>query len=377
MLTLRAASIALLLSVLATPAYTVPEPMRHMPLELRVPAPPAPLRADGKIHLAYELHMTNFDPRGRDLKLTKLEVATDSGTLLSLQGDALAGVIRRFGEGDKTVLGGGARSIAFLWVTVEEGAIPSELRHRVVIQGETGEKVLEAGRTPVRPEPVLAFGPPLRGKGWLAAVGPSNTSGHRRTHITIDGQPRIAQRFAIDFARLGESGMPFEGDPKKNESWFGYGAEVLAVADGVVASVQDGIIENVPLNPEMAVAIDVNTAGGNYVILDLGDGRYAFFAHLKPGSLRVKPGDRVKRGQVVGLLGNSGNSDAPHLHFHVSDADSPLGSEGQPYLFESFEIEGKVESIDAILAGQPAKLAPAREGRKREIPTENVVVGFP
>lgn len=370
MLNLRALLIALLVAV-----PVAAEPMPALPMELRVPIPPAPARADGKIHLVYELHMTNFDPRARDLKLTKLEVVADSGTLLSLQGDALAGALRRFGEGDKTVLGAGARAIAFLWVTVD--TIPSELRHRVSIQGETGEKTLEAGRTPVGPEPVLAFGPPLRGEGWLAAVGPSNTSGHRRTHITIDGQPRIAQRFAIDFARLGESGLPFQGDPKKNESWFGYGAEVLAVADGVVASVQDGIVENVPLNPEMAVAIDYNTAGGNYVILDLGDGRYAFFAHLKPGSLRVKPDDRVKRGQVLGLLGNSGNSDAPHLHFHVSDTNSPLGSEGRPYLFESFEIQGRIESIDPLLAGQPAKLAPTREPRKREIPSENVVVAFP
>lgn len=372
MLTLRAVLIALLVSV---PAFA--EPMPAMPLELRVPAPPAPVRAEGKVHLAYELHMTNFDPRARDLKLTRLEVVTGSGTLLSLQGDALAGAIRRFGEGDETVLGGGSRAVAFLWVTVEPGAVPSELRHRVAIQGETGEKVLEAGRTPVRPEPALALGPPLRGRGWLAAVGPSNTSGHRRTHITIDGQPRIAQRFAIDFARLTESGLPFEGDPRKNESWFGYGAEVLAVADGVIASVQDGIVENVPLNPEMAVAIDVNTAGGNYVILDLGDGRYAFFAHLQPGSLRVKAGDKVKKGQVLGLLGNSGNSDAPHLHFHVADADSPLGSEGQPYLFESFELEGRIDSIEPLLAGQPAKLATTREPRRREIPVENVVVGFP
>ena len=374
MLTLRAASIALLLSI-----PVVAEPMRHMPLELRVPAPPAPVRADGKVHLAYELHLTNFDNRGRELKLIRLEVVSGAGPLLALEGEALAGVLRQPGkpEGDKTALAGGARAIAFLWVTVEDGAVPSELRHRVTIQGETGEKVLEAGPTPVRPEPALALGPPLRGRGWLAAVGPSNTSGHRRTHITIDGQPRIAQRFAIDFAQLAESGLPFEGDPRKNESWHGYGAEVLAVADGVISSVQDGIVENVPLNPEMAVAIDVNTAGGNYVILDLGDGRYAFFAHLQPGSLRVKRGDKVKKGQVLGLLGNSGNSDAPHLHFHVADADSPLGSEGQPYLFEMFEIEGRIDSIEPLLAGQPAKLAPAREPRKREIPVENVVVGFP
>jgi murein DD-endopeptidase MepM/ murein hydrolase activator NlpD len=66
-------------------------------------------------------------------------------------------------------------------------------------------------------------------------------------------------------------------------------------------------------------------------VLDLGGGTYAFYAHLQPGSLRVKNGDRVTRGRVLGLLGNSGNSTEPHLHFHVSDGMSPLGSEGLPY----------------------------------------------
>ena len=384
--TLRTFSIAVLGAVLffgvALPSIAAPDLTRTVPLEVSVPASPSPVRADGKLHLVYELHLTNFDPGARDLKLTRLEVLADAKPLLTLDGEALAGALMQPGRRevpDKTVLSPGTRGVVFVWVTLDPAApaVPSELRHRIAVAGEKGERLLEAGRIQVRPEPALTLGPPLRGGGWLAAVGPSNSSGHRRTFITLDGRPRIAQRFAIDFARLGESGLPFEGDPKKNESWYGYGQEVLAVADGVVASVQDGIPENVPLSPEMAIPIDVSNAGGNYVILKLEDGRHAFFAHLKPGSLRVKLGDRVTRGQVLGLLGNSGNSDAPHLHFHVTDADSPLGSEGQPYAFESFEIEGRIESLDPILAGQPAKLDRTRESRRREVPVENVVVRFP
>lgn len=378
--TLRTVSIvALGAALLSGAALAAPDLSRTVPLEVSVSAPPSPVRADGKVHLVYELHLTNFDPGARDLKLARLEVLAGAKPLLTLEGEALAGVLMQPGRRevpDKTVLSPGTRGVAFLWVPLGS-EVPSELRHRIAVAGEKGERVLETGSIPVRAEPALTLGPPLRGGGWLAAVGPSNTSGHRRTFITLDGRPRIAQRFAVDFAQLGESGLPFEGDPKKNESWFGYGDEVLAVADGVVASVQDGIPENVPLSPEMAVPIDVSNAGGNFVILRLEDGRHAFFAHLQPGSLRVKPGDRVKRGQVLGLLGNSGNSDAPHLHFHVSDADSPLGSEGQPYAFESFEIEGRIESLDPLLAGQPAKLAPAREPRRGEVPVENVVVRFP
>ncbi|MDX1983227.1 MAG: M23 family metallopeptidase [Bryobacteraceae bacterium] len=80
------------------------------------------------------------------------------------------------------------------------------------------------------------------------------------------------------------------------------------------------------------------TLGGNYIVLDLGGGRFAFYAHLQPGSLRVKPGDKVKRGQVLGLACNSGNSTEPHLHFHVSNGPDPLASEGLPFVFEDGEI---------------------------------------
>jgi murein DD-endopeptidase MepM/ murein hydrolase activator NlpD len=91
---------------------------------------------------------------------------------------------------------------------------------------------------------------------------------------------------------------------------------------------------------------------------------------LQPGSLRVKVGDKVRRGQAVGLVGNSGNSTEPHLHFHVSDANSPLGSDGLPYLLPAFEVQGKGW-------GWKATEAKAAEKRQMEIPLENDVVRFP
>jgi murein DD-endopeptidase MepM/ murein hydrolase activator NlpD len=82
----------------------------------------------------------------------------------------------------------------------------------------------------------------------------------------------------------------------------------------------------------------LETVGGNFVVLELRRDRYAFYAHLQPGSLRVKPGDVVKRAQVLGLVGNSGNSTEPHLHFQVSDGPSPLGSSGMPYVLDAYEL---------------------------------------
>ena len=94
--------------------------------------------------------------------------------------------------------------------------------------------------------------------------------------------------------------------------------ELLAVADGIVAATKDSIPEN-PVGGR-AVKIDLVTVGGNFVGIDIGNGRYALYAHVQPGSLRVKVGDHVKRGQVVALLGNSGNSTEPHVHFQIADA---------------------------------------------------------
>jgi murein DD-endopeptidase MepM/ murein hydrolase activator NlpD len=84
------------------------------------------------------------------------------------------------------------------------------------------------------------------------------------------------------------------------------------------------------------VPITLATIGGNQVNLDLGHGLHAFYAHLQPGSLRVKTGDHVKRGQVLGRLGNSGNSTAPHLHFHVARGITILDAEGVPFVYREY-----------------------------------------
>jgi murein DD-endopeptidase MepM/ murein hydrolase activator NlpD len=107
-----------------------------------------------------------------------------------------------------------------------------------------------------------------------------------------------------------------------------------------------------PGKTSRAGPITIETIGGNSIILDIGQGRYAAYAHLQPGSLRVKVGDRVKRGQVLGLVGNSGNSDQPHLHFQVVDRNSLLESEGVPYVLESFQVRGK----DSKYAGRETQL---------------------
>ena len=129
----------------------------------------------------------------------------------------------------------------------------------------------------------------------------------------------------------------------------------------VVVTTKDDIPQNVPGDNSRAVPMTIETIGGNHIILDLGQGRYAFYAHLQPGSLRVKEGDHVKRGRVLALVGNSGNSTEPHLHFHVSDGNSPLASEGVPYVLESFAVRGKDKQY---------------EKRERQLPLSGDMVKF-
>jgi murein DD-endopeptidase MepM/ murein hydrolase activator NlpD len=241
--------------------------------------------------------------------------------------------------------------------------VPAFLEHKIAVKmGKSTDEITARGTRIAVGRDVATISAPLRGDNWQAANGPSNTSGHRRALIPIDGHAQIAQRFAIDWVRMYADGRTFSGDPKDNKNYRSYGSDALAVADGIVTEVKDGIPENIPGPDSRAVPITLETIGGNHVILDIGLGRYAFYAHLQPGSLKVKLGDHVKRGQVLGLVGNSGNSTEPHLHFHVSNGNSPLGSEGIPYALDSFDAKPKAD-------------APMTKHRL-EIPTENEIVTF-
>jgi murein DD-endopeptidase MepM/ murein hydrolase activator NlpD len=150
--------------------------------------------------------------------------------------------------------------------------------------------------------------------------------------------------------RLYEDGRTSKGDPSKNASYRAYGADVLAVADAVVQETHDKIPENVPDPIARAVPITPETLGGNFVLLDLGDGAYAFYAHLQPGSLTVTKGDRVHEGQVLARVGNTGNSTEPHLHFHVVDRNSAFDAEGVPYAFRSFDLEASSDQVTPAIS---------------------------
>jgi murein DD-endopeptidase len=357
------------------------------PAVLEVPCAPIPVKALGRIHLVYELHVTNFSRA--NLTLMGLEVLADDTRATSLASYRGADLLRRLavirgsaGPKEENVVGGGQRAIVFLMISTDPLSVPRALHHRLFFNTASAgsgdeERVVEGMGVAVREADPLVITPPLRGR-WLAGNGLSNDTNHRRSVFPIDGRARIAQRFATDWVKLGDDGrIARGGDLSQNVNYYGYGAQALAVADAVVVGVKDGIPENVPRAKARAVPMTLETITGNYVLLDIGRGRFALYAHLQPQSLRVQVGDEIKLGQVLGLVGNSGNSGMPHLHFHLVDAASPLAAEGEPYVFDSFLMQG-VAKTPAERVKEGFKPDPDAESKRHlEMPIQNAVVVFP
>jgi murein DD-endopeptidase len=372
----------------STPASAQDRPPLVQSVEVQIPVPPATVTIAGKRHLAYELHLTNL--RSLDVTLTRLEVidAARKTHLADYRESALADLLGRPGitseVADRRVVSGGMRAVVYLWLPLgDDVATPERVQHRIefVALQPSGpaQGVVDGAETDIRREAPVVLDAPLRGGLWVALYDPTMSRGHRTTIYTINGRARIPARFAIDWIKLDQDALPARGDRSSVSNWHGYGAEVLAVADAVVADARDDIIDTEAMGAaQRPVALE--NASGNYVALDLGEGRYAFYEHLKHGSIRVKPGDSVRRGQVIALLGNSGSSSSgPHLHFHVSDANSLLGAEGLPYVFSRFEVLGAFETITAAGSGERWGAVPGEVGgeRERELPAANVVLTFP
>jgi len=357
----------------------------HLPLVYEVLFPPSPVKGEGETRLIYELHMTNFLRSA--VSLCRIEVLGDGQKLIkTYQGDKLSECLARPGkpldmEG-KSILESGTRAVLFIMLSFGESEkVPDFLTHRVTVEysRSSGEKVLSRGEgaqvTILRKEPLM-IGPPVHPGVWLAGnCTGDGPVGHRLSMQAWNGRLVVHQRYAIDFMKFSNDYRLVHGESSSNSNWHSYGEEVIAVADGVISDIRDGIIENTSLG-KYAVLNSLEYAAGNYVILNIGQGVYAIYAHLKPKVLRVKVGDNVQKNQVLGVIGNSGISDAPHLHFHMIDSNSVFGGEGIPYVFEQFELIGSFEKIDDNL---DKSWIPKGESfmRYKEIPLGDVVIKFP
>lgn len=356
-------------------------------IDARVGAPPAVIRIAGREHLVYELHVTNFRPT--DVLLTRVQVldAARDSRIADFSEAALTSRMLRPGAprdlADKRIIASGLRAVVYFWLPIEAGQPrPLRLRHTIGLDVErAGQRlplVVTAADSDVPLEPPLVLSPPLRGGPWVALYDPMLMGGHRTAIYAVNGRARIPARFAVDFVRLHDDGTHARGDRASITNWHGYGAEVLAVADATVVEAKDDLPESPTLDGARA-PVPLENASGNRVTLDLGAGRYAFYEHLKHGSIRVKSGDRIRAGDVIGLLGNSGSSSSgPHLHFHVADAPEELAGEGMPFVFDTFEAVGAFDSVDAFTMSTRWGLLPSGAAgmRRNELPLPNSVIRF-
>jgi hypothetical protein len=264
--------------------------------------------------------------------------------------------------------------------------VPRRLVHRFQVEGAEpfnqqpttfgypAGKVRVSGHKP----PVLK--PPLEGEGWVASNAPPGPTSHVSAIVGLDGKLQPAERFAVDWIQIDPSGRIFTGEKTNTESWFGYGAKVKAAGRGVVTVARDDQPDQTPGTAPSNLSFD--QLPGNYVAVRMKGGRTAAYAHLVPGSVSVEVGDRVRAGQKLGLLGNSGASLAPHLHFHIVDGPNVSASDGYPYVIDSFDhaAQSNIDSLFASIQGEAG--FPTRDQmnpvpRRRELPLDFTINDFP
>jgi murein DD-endopeptidase MepM/ murein hydrolase activator NlpD len=358
------------------------------PIEARVPFAPASfVGSDGATHLAYELHITNFYGDTGPLKPEGLKVFADHADtpLLDLSAEQLAAWVRPSPEERTPVsIPPGKRVVVFVWLTLPAGSVvPHSLRHRMTLETDKkGPVVLDGAPVDVDLANAMVLGPPLRSGRWLAHEGPgASQSHHWGSLVAVNGQLTIPQRYAIDLVGVDARGRAMSDKVadihrSHHADWLGYGAEVIAVADGEVVRTRNDQPEHTPLEPQPEpVALTTDGLFGNYVVLKIGSDVFAGYAHLQPGSVAVKPGDHVRKGQLLGRLGQSGNSAAPHLHFQLANAATFEGSEGVPYVFDRFDLLGPETEAQLFGIGDAWK-ASARAPRYSQLPLNDVVVEF-
>ena len=359
---------------------------------------------DGKVHVAYELSVLNFSPReATPTRLETLAGGPDGTVVGTLEGEALA-------EQTLVVLGpkggpipiGGTGMILVDDVYASRADVPPSVTHRLrATFGPAAPELADAWAPSFDGQPIVAtggpvttstaspvvIGPPLAGPGWYAWNGCCGASTHRRAFFPVGGRINFGERFAVDWVKpdltvdaaamqalFDTAYLPtFDGDRTKNEAYRAYGAPLLAVADGTVVAVSDGAADEVP--QVVPTGLSAAQLGGNSVVIDIGGGVYAFYAHLPPNGATVRVGDKVTRGQVIGRVGNSGNTTEPHLHFHLMRSPAPLTGDNVPFEIDAFTFAGSIDLTAKPLLGFTP--GPDAGPRKDQLPLEASVVDFP
>lgn len=351
------------------------------PLILSVHDAPVPFTgSDGRTHLVYELWLANFS--SAEAAIPQVRIFGDGKLLQTLDEHEIATRLQPAGQ--RTANGrmaAGTQSLLFIDVILANGGtVPAALSHQITA-AIGGRKIVEAGGDRnVHAAAVAVIGPPLEGSGYISADSCCDATRHTRAALPIDGRVWIAQRYAVDWEQLDDRGRIYAGPRTDVHSYKIYGAKVLAVADAIVVAAVDGLRNQEP--GKFPENLPIEQADGNHVVLKLKNGDYALYAHLKPESVAVHAGETVRKGQVIALVGNSGNTVAPHLHFQVMDRPLSLASEGRPYEIAAFHITaispGTKAFDEAEANGTPLAVKPVTppDHMRNALPLDQLIISF-
>jgi len=391
-------------------------PDQSSPFVLQVIGPIQPVEGtDGAIHLSYAVQITNTTVnRGTRFRAVAVDPLnnfhpTGKNFVETDEGKNITGLIRRFAVkplpgGDEAIepidpeeaeraqyldaLAPGGSGVMFFDLTYGDRAnVPPFLSHSLSVEvpdnGLTEHKSLTVPVPMGCAQPVV-LRPPLAGPGWFDANGCcAIINGHRSAVVHVTGGLWSPEQFAVDWLQVDRNGGCCNGDPHELSAWKFYGAPIYASAPGtVVRIIGPNLPDQKPLSPPVGITLD--NLPGNTIIEDIGQGRFIMYAHLAPGSIpaSIHEGNRIEAGQVIGKLGNSGNSGAPHLHFQVMDSARPLGSMGMPFVFDQLDVHGRIVGtegsvVEDFLHGKSISLDTTGGGpQEKTMPISSTVYDF-
>jgi hypothetical protein len=304
---------------------------------------------DGMDHVEYGLLVVSVFPE--PVTLSSVAVLDPAGKeLMRIEGDTLAAATQTlFAKTASPIIPASAAVSVDVDLILPPDTAPAKVSHRIAytlaadsqLALMIGSPEIDGPDVAINRQPAIMIKPPLAGNGWFATSGCCKPNVHRDLRISIGGRRiETAETFAVDWARVRDSRI-FDGDGKKVEQHYAFGADVLAVADGTVVSVQDGMPDEVPL--QSMIPARISDYGGNHVMLEIAPQVFALYAHLHPGSVAVKVGDAVKAGAPIARLGNSGPSTGPHLHFGLADKPDFFAGRSLPFVFDNFTLVGTVD----------------------------------
>ena len=336
---------------------------------------------DGMDHVEYELLVVSVF--SEPVTLSSVTVLDPNGKELArIDGSALAAATQTlFSKTPSPVIPASAAVSVDVDLVVPPGGAPERVTHRIAYTLEAGSQLapilgsleVSAPEVAVNRKPALVIGPPVRGNGWLATTACCKPNVHRDERVAIDGvRIETGETFAVDWAKV-KNDRIYDGDGKRIEQYYGFGEDVLAVADGVVVSVHDGMTDQTPFVP--MVPKSKSDFGGNNVMEEIAPNVFAWYAHLRQGSIAVKVGDAVKAGAPIGKLGNTGPSEGPHLHLGLLDKPDPVAGRSVPFVFDSFALVGAID-FDAS-KGDRLVVAPDLREVRAAYPLYGGIVNFP